>query len=329
MSGLPGTTFTQWGTGFTPNGMATLHFKKPDNSEYPPSTVSLDNLGHLETSYHTPMDKPAGVYSWWAIDNATHKTSNTVAYTVTEEVNACEAPTEYDSLLKISDVEATCRDKWNLTIFYKERYKGYFTKNQNLIQRYIDDTLKINNLVDIGLDLFFSIRSIREIPSLKDKDIQSLVVIGTNQSLQFDAKIVNNQFADIWYGALGAAAQTVAEGGNPEAVIQYGLETSFDTINNLFATIGITKLTKRYQELEIAKQFLLNYYEHGSRIDLLAADYGLPTTAGMDDIIKAIGDQIGAKNPWYWFDNYDVHNVSGYIITDMNIVSLKQTEYSK
>jgi hypothetical protein len=26
MSGLPGTTFVQWGTGFTPNGTATLHF---------------------------------------------------------------------------------------------------------------------------------------------------------------------------------------------------------------------------------------------------------------------------------------------------------------
>lgn len=33
MSVPPGTTFVKWGTGFTPNGTATLHFLKPDGSE--------------------------------------------------------------------------------------------------------------------------------------------------------------------------------------------------------------------------------------------------------------------------------------------------------
>jgi hypothetical protein len=326
MSGLPGTTFVQWGTGFTPNGTATLHFKKPDNTEYPPVTLSLDNIGHLETPYCTPMNKPVGLYSWWAIDNATHITSNTVAYTVTQAVNPCQAPTQYNRFLKISN--ATCRDKWNLTIFYKERYNGYFDMNQRFLMGYINGTLDTNSKISIAIDGISSILSVADIPSLKGKDIQSLVGIGTNQSLQFDAKIINNEYADLLYSTIGAAAETVAT-RNPWPTIEYAMTTGSNTMNNLFATIGVTTLTKRFQELEIAKQFLFNYYRFGSRMNLLAADYGLPANARMVDIIKAIGDQIGAGNPWYWFDNYDVYNVVNLIVTDMNIVNMKQTEYSK
>ncbi|MFI3137363.1 MAG: DUF1566 domain-containing protein [Methylococcaceae bacterium] len=329
MSALPGTTFSQWGTGFTPNGTATLHFKKPDNSEYPTSTVALDTVGHLETAYHTPMDKPAGVYSWWAVDDVSHKASNTVAYTVTEEVNTCEAPTQYDSLLKISDAEATCRDKWNLTIFYKERYYGFFDMNQKLLQASINGTLDANSKITIVMDGISSILSIHDIPSLKTKDISTLVAVGASQSMQFSAKAIDDQFADIVYGALGAAAETVVEGGNPKPAIEYAITTGGNAINNLLATIGITTSTKRFQELEIAKQYLLNFYQFGSRIDLLSADYGLSASAGMEDIIKAIADRIGAGNSWYWFDNYDIQNVVDYIRADTTIVSMKQTEYSK
>jgi uncharacterized repeat protein (TIGR01451 family) len=82
MSGPPGTMFVQWGTGFTPNGTATLHFKKPDGTEYPTQTIPLDNIGHFEIPYTTPVDKPLGTYMWWAIDDTNGNKSNEVSYVV-------------------------------------------------------------------------------------------------------------------------------------------------------------------------------------------------------------------------------------------------------
>ncbi len=54
MSGPPGTTFVQWGTGFTPNSTATLHFKKPDGTEYPTLQQPMDAIGHFEIYYTAP-----------------------------------------------------------------------------------------------------------------------------------------------------------------------------------------------------------------------------------------------------------------------------------
>jgi uncharacterized protein YfaS (alpha-2-macroglobulin family) len=77
-----GTTFTQWGTGFTPNSTATLHFRKPDGSEYPTAPQGMDSIGHFETTYTAPSNKPPGTYTWWAIDGPTGIKSNEVSYTV-------------------------------------------------------------------------------------------------------------------------------------------------------------------------------------------------------------------------------------------------------
>jgi pimeloyl-ACP methyl ester carboxylesterase len=84
MSGSPGTTFVEWGTGFTPNSTATLHFKKPDGTEYPTQTVNLDSIGHFEISYTAPANKPPGVYTWWGINDTTGGKSNEVSYTIEE-----------------------------------------------------------------------------------------------------------------------------------------------------------------------------------------------------------------------------------------------------
>jgi hypothetical protein len=85
MSGPPGTTFTEWGTGFTSNSTATLHFKKPDGTEYPTQAQPIDAIGHFEISYTAPYEKPPGIYTWWAVDGVTGKVSNSVDYEVTSQ----------------------------------------------------------------------------------------------------------------------------------------------------------------------------------------------------------------------------------------------------
>lgn len=84
MTGPPGTTFTEWGTGFTPCSVASLHFRKPDGTEYPCCPIAmLDSTGHFEISYTAPLDKPLGWYTWWAIDDTTGIKSNEVSYEIT------------------------------------------------------------------------------------------------------------------------------------------------------------------------------------------------------------------------------------------------------
>ncbi len=93
MSGPPGTTFVEWGTGFTPNSTATLHFKKPDGTEYPTQPQAMDAIGHFEINYTAPWDKPPGTYTWWAVDGVTKAKSNEVSYVVTSLATDLEVQT--------------------------------------------------------------------------------------------------------------------------------------------------------------------------------------------------------------------------------------------
>ncbi|OPY64181.1 MAG: Microbial collagenase precursor [Syntrophorhabdaceae bacterium PtaU1.Bin034] len=81
MEGPPGTTFTEWGTGFPPNTEATLFFRKPDGSWDEPQRVAIDAQGHFEIQYTAPMDKPPGTYTWWASSQQGVK-SNEVSYEI-------------------------------------------------------------------------------------------------------------------------------------------------------------------------------------------------------------------------------------------------------
>ncbi len=90
MFGPPGETFAQWGTGFTPDSTATLHFEMPDGTEYPTDSQSIDSTGHFETTYTTQYDKPAGTYTWWAIDGPTGVKSNEISYEITDAFYAIE-----------------------------------------------------------------------------------------------------------------------------------------------------------------------------------------------------------------------------------------------
>lgn len=82
LSGPAGTLFTQWGTGFTPHGLAILHFRKPDGTEYPTQSHAIDAKGAFSISYTSRTSKHSGTYTWWAVDESTGKASNAVRYTI-------------------------------------------------------------------------------------------------------------------------------------------------------------------------------------------------------------------------------------------------------
>ena len=107
MSGPPGTTFVQWGTGFSANSTAVLHFQRPDGTEDTPLEVSIDGSGHFEVSYTAPWNKPAGAYTWWGIDGPTGQESNRVTYTITSAGNSSLQGKVYDVATKAAVAGAT------------------------------------------------------------------------------------------------------------------------------------------------------------------------------------------------------------------------------
>src|SRR6266581_4515527 len=92
MSGPPGTSFTQWGTGFTPSSTAVLHVSKPDGTEYPPQNQAIGADGTFSITYTAATNKPTGNYNWWAVDGPTGKPSNTVTYSITVNPTVAQNP---------------------------------------------------------------------------------------------------------------------------------------------------------------------------------------------------------------------------------------------
>lgn len=81
-AGAVGTTFAVTGSGFSPNKSATSHVRRPNGTELPTSTVSTDASGRF--SHSIPSAGLAlGDYDYWAVDDASQTTSNTVRFSVT------------------------------------------------------------------------------------------------------------------------------------------------------------------------------------------------------------------------------------------------------
>lgn len=84
-SGQTGTAFSELGNGFTSNGTATLHLRKPDGVEYPALQKTTSAQGRYDHSWTAPSDAQIGAYQYWAVDDATGKTSSSVSFEVKKE----------------------------------------------------------------------------------------------------------------------------------------------------------------------------------------------------------------------------------------------------
>lgn len=83
LSGPPGTSFSQSGTGFIGDSTVTLHFRKPDGTEYPTQRVNTNSSGNFSITYTAPLNKEPGIYTWWAVDDLTSVVSNQISYEIT------------------------------------------------------------------------------------------------------------------------------------------------------------------------------------------------------------------------------------------------------
>lgn len=82
-SGKQGTTFTFRGDSYTKKGEIEFHVRKPDNTEYPVTTLTASSSGALSYKYKSTTSSMIGTYTIWAIDSATGRKSNEVKETIT------------------------------------------------------------------------------------------------------------------------------------------------------------------------------------------------------------------------------------------------------
>lgn len=75
-----GAVLIQRGSKFSKNSFVNLYFSKVGGGFYPPSKVKTSASGGFSISYK--VSKPAGSYSWYAIDLATGKKSKAAGYRV-------------------------------------------------------------------------------------------------------------------------------------------------------------------------------------------------------------------------------------------------------
>ncbi|SDP70072.1 matrixin family metalloprotease [Desulforhopalus singaporensis] len=75
-------TLHQSGWDFAPNGLAELHFRRPDGSLSPTTIESIDIDGTFEHVWPIPSDAGPGIYQYWAVDLTCGATSAEVNYEI-------------------------------------------------------------------------------------------------------------------------------------------------------------------------------------------------------------------------------------------------------
>lgn len=75
-----GDILVQSGKRFSKNSQIKLYFSKPNGGWFNPMLVMTDKNGNFQTTYK--VNKPAGKYSWYAVELKTGKKSKTINYTV-------------------------------------------------------------------------------------------------------------------------------------------------------------------------------------------------------------------------------------------------------
>jgi len=82
-SGRQGMAFTFSGNGYVPNGVVEYHVKKPNNIEFPVTTLTASGSGAITYRYPSTTASMTGTYTIWAVDKSTGRQSKNVPETIT------------------------------------------------------------------------------------------------------------------------------------------------------------------------------------------------------------------------------------------------------
>ncbi len=152
-AGPRGVKFVQWGDGFTANNTATLHFLDGSGAEIGNRTVNIDAVGGFNIEYVPGPTKPAGEYTWYAVDDATGYECVRFTYTITEGDTALTPPTLVEPAAN-AQLEGTVRFSWShpyndeYELIFKDQSGNVVYRSPRLTDKFFDVNLASGSLIE-------------------------------------------------------------------------------------------------------------------------------------------------------------------------------------
>jgi len=157
-NGPQGTTFNMLGTGFTPGGIAEIHYNNPNGIEFTPLNKSINNDGTYSNSWQSPSDASLGTYQHWSIDLSSGKTSSIVNFQVTAA--SLSAPSNLVALADGSSVNLTWQDNSSNEQGFKiERKTGDSGSWSQIATRSANSTSWKNTSLSLNKKYYYRVRA--------------------------------------------------------------------------------------------------------------------------------------------------------------------------
>jgi len=319
----------------TPDGAREIVFEEVNSANFQPVEGIPCGSGDCTWGQTGWITASIDVSQWAGTDDTLTLTVHDVGDTIYDTVvlldniefpsPICNAPDQPENFFNIEN--PTCEDRWDMLIFIKELYNGQMKAAQDIIYADIVGVVSDTHFRDAGISVATSIASLYDLTSIPEMDMYALWGLGGNKSLEFAGELLGNEVANIWMSALGAALQNIST-GDPSAVISWSVSQLLQAWNNSIGAFSVSELTERFIEIEIAKTFLFEYYSWGGSYAFLALSYGKPYDVGIDEIIHAIGDQLGYSDPLLlWFEDYKTEKVRDIILKCIDLVNEKSVGF--
>ena len=316
----------------TPDGSKEIAFEEVNSANFEPVSGIPCGSGDCTWGQTGWLEASVDVSEWAGTDDTLTLTVHDVGDTIYDTVvlldditissSSCNVSNTYNTLFLIDN--PSCEAKWSMTIFMQEFYMSRLKAAQDILYAKIHQEDLNNVMRNSAITVATNLTSLY---GLSSKDTNTLLSMGYNKSFEFEGKLFNNDYADIWFSALGTGIETISQGGNPAPVMEYAFSSLLSILNNLWSTIQISTLTEQFLEIEVAKEFLFEFYRYGGNYDLLASSYGLSSNASLVDTIHAVGNKMGYSDPWWWFEDYETAEVARIIDVCIGTVEAKQTAF--
>ncbi|MEA2031574.1 MAG: choice-of-anchor L domain-containing protein [candidate division Zixibacteria bacterium] len=316
----------------TPDGSREIAFEEVNSAIFEPVSGIPCGSGDCTWGQTDWLEASIDVSQWAGTDDTLTLTVHDVGDTIYDSIvllddvtiqsSSCEAPNTYNSLYLINS--PSCEEKWNMTIFMQEFYSSRLQVAQDILHAKIKQESVDNVTRNAAITVATNLSSLY---GLSSTDAKTLMGMGLNKSFEFEGTLFNNDYADIWFSAIGTGVETAVQGGNPAPVMEFAFSSLLSTLNNLWSTIQISALTEQFLEVEVAKAFLYEFYRYGGNYGLLASSYGLPANAKLADTIHAVGNKIGYSDPWWWFEDYETAEVERIVHICVDTVNAKRPAF--
>ena len=214
-------------------------------------------------------------------------------------------------------INATCSEKLNLAI-YLEAARMNLDAEQMKLEKSEAEAEKLNEMIHTATFVAGQLINLNDIVgnTFTDDELIKLAVEESYTFINMEANILSkqdeytNEIIDVWTDLLLCAALNI---NNPHGCAYTIGSTALNTFSNFYLAWDVDKATKERTNIEIAKEYLKEFYSWGSSQSSVAIYYGLPANSSLSEIVDEIADTTTYTDGWFNFDDYSVEIIISHI----------------